>query len=703
MTKEGDDQPSVGDRHPLPTAIPRAMRHRVTSLRHLPLALLVAAGSATATAQTVPADPAPIPDIVVLGRGLDLPPGTPAYGTTIIDRDRLTGDASGRVEDVLSDVAGLQQFRRSDSRSANPSAQGVTLRSLGGNATSRTLVLLDGVPIADPFFGYIPFNALSPERLAAVRVTRGGGTGAFGAGAVAGTIELVSAGRADLPLLSGEAAYGSYNSQQIAATVSPDVGAGYVSLFGRYERSDGFDTTPEDERVAATVRAAYRDWTTGFRAVAPIDAQTELQASGSILRDDRVLRFAGATSASNAEDASVHLIHRGAWAIDALAYVQARDFSNRVVSSTTYLLTLDQRHTPSTGIGGKIEIRPPVGADHVLRLGIDTRRADGTLYEDAYGATGAVTARRTAGGETSSTGAFAEDDWTIGRLVLTGGGRVDRWTIDNGFFRQTTPAGTPTITSAYPDRDGTIGTGRVGALFHAAPAIDLRAAAYTGFRVPTLNELYRPFVVFPITTQANANLKLERLKGVEGGVDLHPAAWLSLSLTGFYNRLEDAVANVTIGTNLRQRQNVDAIVAKGIELSGRVHQGAVSLTGSYALNDSHVRATGVQAQLDGLAPAQSPRHAASATLAWDPARGPSLSATLRYVGAQYEDDLQTAILPPATVVDAVAGVPVGHGVSIVARAENLFDATVVTRNSGGSIDLGTPRTLWLGVRIGRVR
>ncbi|WP_375395895.1 TonB-dependent receptor plug domain-containing protein, partial [uncultured Sphingomonas sp.] len=116
----------------------------------LPLALLAAALPTAGTAQTAP-DPTPIPDIVVLGRGLDLPPGTPAYGTTIIGRDRLKGDASGRVEDVLSDVAGLAQFRRSDSRSANPSAQGITLRSLGGNATSRTLVLFDGIPIADPF------------------------------------------------------------------------------------------------------------------------------------------------------------------------------------------------------------------------------------------------------------------------------------------------------------------------------------------------------------------------------------------------------------------------------------------------------------------------------------------------------------------------------------------------------------------------
>src|SRR3546814_4039953 len=100
-----------------------------------------------------------------LGEGLPLPPGTPAYGSVTIDRDRLTSDASGRLEDVLADVAGVQQFRRSDSRAANPTAQGVTLRALGGNATSRALVLLDGVPQADPFFGYIPFNALVPGRL----------------------------------------------------------------------------------------------------------------------------------------------------------------------------------------------------------------------------------------------------------------------------------------------------------------------------------------------------------------------------------------------------------------------------------------------------------------------------------------------------------------------------------------------------------
>ncbi|MEO5938582.1 MAG: TonB-dependent receptor, partial [Sphingomonas sp.] len=211
--------------------------------------------------------------------------------------------------------------------------------------------------------------------------------------------------------------------------------------------------------------------------------------------------------------------------------------------------------------------------------------------------------------------------------------------------------------------------------------------------------LYRPFVVFPITTQANAALSPERLRGVEGGIDLRPAPGVQFSLTGFYNRLDDAIANVTIGPNLRRRDNVEAIVATGIEASLAWRRGPFALTASYAYSHSQVRAPGTA--LDRLAPAQSPRHAASATLAWAPKSGALLSLTARYVGDQYEDDLQTNVLPAAATVDAVARLPVGRSVSVIARAENLFDEAVVTRNQAGAIDLGTPRTLWIGIRFGR--
>lgn len=637
-------------------------------------------------------------DIVVLGRGLALPPGTPAYGSVTIDRTRLDGDASGRVEDVLADVAGFQQFRRSDSRSANPSAQGVTLRALGGNASSRALVLLDGVPIADPFFGYIPFTALSPDRLAAVRITRGGGAGPFGSGAVAGTIELVSADRRDLSPFGGSAFYGSDDAVAVTGSVSPQLGGGFATLSGRFERGDGFYTTPPSQRIAATARARYRDWSANLRTVTPLGANGELQFRGTLFGDARTLRFAGADSSSQGQDASLRFVRHGDWQVDALAYVQARNFTNKVISATSFKLTLDQRNTPATGIGGKIELRPPVGLDHVLRLGTDLRLAHGQLYEDAYAATGLVTTRRIAGGNETTAGLFVEDDWTIGRLVLTGGGRVDRWTIADGFITERNPVGNATLDNRYPDRSGTEATVRGGVLYHVTKAVAVRAAGYTGFRLPTLNELYRPFVVFPVTTLANADLAPERLRGMEAGFDIKPVPWASLGLTAFYNRLGGAIANVTTGPNMRQRQNVRAIVAKGVEVTAAARRGAFSLDASYAYSHARVAAPGQP--LDGMVPAQSPAHAASATLNYWRAGAPVLSATVRHIGRQYEDDLQTDVLPAATTVDALASLPIGHGARLVARAENLFDATVYTRNQAGSIDLGTPRTLWIGVRIG---
>tara|TARA_R110000787_G_scaffold133762_1_gene246181 strand:+ start:144 stop:2126 length:1983 start_codon:yes stop_codon:yes gene_type:complete len=658
----------------------------------MPVAVLINPWSALAQTADTKAQ-----DITVLGQGLPPPPGTPAYNSITIDRDRITGTASGLMDDVLRDVAGFQQFRRSDSRSANPSAQGATLRALGGNASTRTLVMLDGVPMADPFFGYIPFSAIVPDRLSTIRVTRGGGVGAFGAGAVAGTIEMENASRADLPEFAGSAYYGSHDSSEMSAGFTPDLGSGFLSLSGRWSRGDGFQTTPQSQRVAATVPAAYDNWSVGVRAVVPVSSNIELQARGLVFRDFRTLRFAGADSSNQGQDASIRLVTRGPWKVDALAYVQARNFSNIVISSSSFKKTLDQRDTPSTGIGGKIEVRPPVGPHHVLRIGTDTRFSTGDMFEDAYLTSGAVRERRHAGGDESTTGFYIENDWTLGSLVLTGGARADRWSISNGFYNNRSAAGAPILLAAFPDRSGWKASFRAGTLLHVNDAMALRFAGYTGFRLPTLNELYRPFVVFPIKTDANANLKPEQLRGIEGGIELSPAANTHISATVFYNHLGDAIANVTLDPVSRQRQNVDAIEAVGIELTANAKLDDFSLSASYAYTDSKVKAPG--RPFDGLRPAQTPRHSASSTFAWSPRSGPSASVTLRYIGKQYEDDMQTDVLPDAFTVDAVATLPLNRHFLLTVRGENLFDATVVTRNAGGSMDLGAPRILWIGARF----
>jgi outer membrane receptor protein involved in Fe transport len=507
-------------------------------------------------------------EIIVTGRGLDPALSSGIYATTTLEREVIIAAPSGRIDDVLRGVAGFQQFRRSDSRSSNPSAQGVTLRALGGNATSRALVLLDGVPVADPFFGYIPLSAIAPETLGAIRVTRGGGSGPFGAGALAGTIELESADPGAVGAVLGSAAVNDRGETEASGVLTQRLGRGFAVASGRWDRGQGFFTTSEDQRVPATARAAFDSWNASLRAVAPLTDTVEVQARVGVFRDDRTLRFEGADSTSAGEEASLRFVGRGALPFDLLAYVQSRDFSNIVISSTRFTPTLDQRRTPSTGIGGKFELRPPLREGHDIRLGADYRRADGELQEEAINAvSGAITERRRAGGATANLGLFIEDDWQIGPLLLNGGLRADRTSITDGFYRAVSATGVPVSTITAPDRADWALNWRAGALFYATRRLELRAAAYTGLRLPTLNELYRPFVVFPVVTEANAGLVNERLEGFEIGLDWQPVKAVVLSVTAFDNEVEDAIANVTIGANRRQRQNLPAITAQGIEAS----------------------------------------------------------------------------------------------------------------------------------------
>lgn len=641
------------------------------------------------------------PEIVVTGEGLEPALSNIVYSTVEIDREAIVSTGSGRLEDVLSNVAGFQQFRRSDSRSSNPTAQGVTLRALAGNATSRALVLLDGVPIADPFFGYIPLSSISSDTLSNIRVTRGGGSGPFGAGALAGTIELESAGPATLGNATASLLVNNREETELSGAIAQDLGGGFAVVSGRWDRGQGFFTAPDDQRVPTSARAAFDSWQVGLRAVAPLSPDVELQARVSAFDDGRTLRFEGADSNHQGQDVSLRIVGRGHWQFDVLGYVQARNFDNVIISSTRFTRVLDQRNTPSTGLGGKIELRPPVAEGHDLRIGADYRHSDGALQEDAFSAfTGALRESRRAGGVNSNLGFFLEDDWSIGPIVLTGGLRADHTRIEDGFFRAVNATGDLVSETVAPDRSDWAVSWRAGGTINASRGVNLRAAAYTGLRLPTLNELYRPFVVFPVVTQANAALENERLEGFEIGLDWQPSSNASISITAFDNRVKNAIANVTLQPNLRQRQNLPAIDAQGIEGALAFSLGPVSLDASLAYTDATIDGEGASLALDGNRPPQTPDFSASATLAWEPSEGVRLAGTLRHVSSQFEDDQETDVLPAATTLNLFAQVPLSEAVSIVARAENVFDETIVTRNARGAIDLGVPRTVWFGVRVG---
>jgi outer membrane receptor protein involved in Fe transport len=656
-------------------------------------------------------------EIVVTGRGLDEARGDEAYDLVTIGRERLAFSASNRLEDVLRDVPGFQQFRRSDARSANPTSQGATLRALGGNASSRALLLLDGVPQTDPVGGWISGPAYDPRRLGRIRVLRGGGSGAGGPGALAGTIELDSAAPDEAAGLAASLALGSRGGIDAFAGHGARVGGGFVTVSGAFARGDGFIPIVAGQRGPADRPSPYRQASLALRAVAPVAAEVELHAGLTGFSDERERGTAFSEISTRGTDASLRLVGHGRLPFSALAYVQVRDFSNRFAAlragRAAVTETLDQYSVPSTGLGARFEIRPVTGPLE-LRLGADWRETDGRTRELFQFAAGAATRGRVAGGRTRTLGGFAEGSWARGALTLTAGGRLDHWRIESGSLSERVIATGLVLADAhFPDRSGWEPTGRLGFAWRAAPLLTLRVAAYLGWRLPTLNELYRPFRVGPDATAANEALAPERLHGVEAGAEFRPAARTRIAITLFANRLDHAIANVTLGQGpgvfpqvgfvaaggqFRMRQNVDAVESKGIEVDAGADFGRFRLAAGYSFADARVRAGAAARPLDGLRPAQTPRHSLAASLAWAGPGRAYASLGARYASRQFEDDLNAQPIPDALTFDAAAAIPLARGLALEARAENFTDERVVAGISGaGIVERATPRTLWFGL------
>lgn len=649
--------------------------------------------------------------VVTAGGNLTPSPSDRAQSVQLI-RDVEQG-LGARLENRLRDEAGLAQFRRSDARSAHPTSQGVTLRGLGGNASSRALVLLDGVPQADPFGGWVAWSAFDHVPLAGVRIVRGGSSGVDGPGALAGTISLSS----DIENGARMAVAGSSRGgSDLVAGIGGRLGDGAVAIDSRWARGDGFIPIVAGLRGLVDRAAPFDQAGLGLRARFAAGRHGRVEVAVRGWRDRRTRGTDFTASAIDGLDASIRYIldptPSDGWQASLLAYAQLREFDTGFASvaadRNSVAAALIQR-VPATGLGARLELRPPIGSANPLRVGIDWRGVEGETQEQFF-FTGTVPGRsRVAGGSSRTIGLFADYYAVLGDLTLSASARADRWRLAPGFRTERNIGGTLRSDERFAARSGWEGTGRAGV--RLAGAIEFRAAAYTGWRLPTLNELYRPFRVGVDATGANELLRPERLWGGEAGMDWRSSA-VALSLTGYWNRLDNAIANVTLARgpgnfpgvgfvaaagSYAQRRNLDAIIAKGVEAQGSLTTGALTWRATYAFTDARVRASGAAAALDDRRPAQVARQMASMAVrgAFDPV---AIDLRLRHTGAQNEDDVGLQRLDPATTIDAALTVALSKSIELGLRGENLFDALVPAAfGAGGAIERASPRTLWVGV------
>ncbi|MEA3472477.1 MAG: TonB-dependent receptor [Pseudomonadota bacterium] len=668
-----------------------------------------------------PVTPTALPEIVVTAARLPPAAADAAFSVVRIDEGVLS--RSSRLDEALRSVPAVSLFRRTSSAAANPTTQGISLRAIAPSGAGRTLVLLDGVPLNDPFGGWVIWSQATPESLESLDVIRGAGSGPYGAGALTGTITLRERAKGGAVDVSASERGGL----RAAGSASTRLGPLAVTLSGLREVSDGYVPVRGPAAGAADTpldldsrSAALRVDTALGQANLSVRAANWEEDRGSGLAGTRANASGHSLSATAAQTPSAdgYGWRLQAWRIDSnLANSSASVSADR--STTTP--ANDQFKTPATGWGLNAALRRRMtdfaGGRLEWEVGADARFNYGETNELFSNPTGAGFTRiRRAGGETAVAGAYVDASWTAADWLVAGGLRVDRWENAGGFRQENTLAtGAVLLNESDPDRSGGVVSARLALRRDLGGGYAARAAAYSGFRPATLNELHRPFRVGNDITEANAALTPETLKGVETGLafDREGMRW---GASVFWNQIEDAIVNVTLGSGpatfpragfvpaggvLRQRQNAGTIDAWGVELTGALDlSSAVSLNAAASWTDAEIDGGSSAAQLTGLRPPQAPEWSATAGLDWRATDRLTLALAARYESSRFDDDLNSRVLDAAVTLDARGEWAFTRNATLWMAADNLFDENVEVSETGtGVAGYGPPRTLSIGLRL----
>jgi outer membrane receptor protein involved in Fe transport len=670
---------------------------------------------------TPPATPTTTLDEVIV-TAARLPPaaGEAAFSTIRLGEETLS--SATRLDEALATVPAVSLFRRTSSLAANPTTQGISLRAIAPSGAGRTLVTLDGVPLNDPFGGWVIWSQVPTEAVEGLDIVRGAGAGPYGAGALTGAIQLRERERGEVL----DASIAELGGARLAGSGGMDAGRARLTGSALYETSDGYAPVRGAAAGAADTSLDLEARSAALRADVPL-AKAALSLRAAAYEEDRGSGLAGARATASGHVLSATAAKRpteGHYGWRLQAWRRESDLANTSVAVAADRATTtpanDQYETPATGWGLNAALRRAErqmgGGRLEWEVGADARSNEGETRELFRYMAGAFTRDRIAGGETSVAGIYGEGSLENGPWLLAGGLRLDGWKNENGRrLERDLASGVATLDEVDPERSGEVVSARLAARRMIGNGWAARAAAYSGFRPATLNELHRPFRVGNDLTEANAGLVPETLQGVEAGLAFEgPLATLSATL--FWNRIEDAVVNVTIGEGpatfpragfvpaggvLRQRQNAGTIEATGVEISARRSlRGGLDLSGAVSVTDARVDGGSAAPQLTGLRPAQAPIWSATAGIDWRAGDRLSLSARARYESKRFEDDLNSRVLGAAVTADLRADWRVNRTASLWLAADNLFDAEVEVSETGNGVEgFGPPRLLSAGVRL----
>ncbi len=675
-----------------------------------PAAVSLLPGVALATALLVPGQAGAmqpqerIAEIVVSARAAGTAPPGPA--AVVVSPQAIQEGL--RIDEALARVPLFSAFRRQDSRTAHPTTSTASLLVKGPNATSRALVVVDGLPLNDPFSGAIAWSLLPPILVTRLLLDPRPAAGAFsdrGAGGVITVdtrladaapgwgVSAAGGSRADAAF----SAYGAFRHQEITL-------AGY----GFGNRTGGFHPVPRRLRGPADERLRSRTGGGGLALSGPFGTRMHWQLRALGFREDRANGLPQATNSTRGIETAALIAGEFAagWRLSAAGFHRRRLFRNRFVAvrdadRSRTRPVLDQFRVPGRASGGNLDLawESEHGLLRRVAFGIDGERTDGVTHERFRNLGAGFTRARVAGMRVARFGAyFAAAAALTPEWRLTGRLRADRWALTGGRTRIIDlPSGQLRADSRFPDRRGGVMTGGLDLEGRVSATSTLVLSLRRGSRLPTINELIRPFRVGNTATRANPELQPEHLTalllGWTGAVDATGLTW---RLAGHLAWLSHGIGNVTIGFGpgvfadvgflpaggiLRERRNIPRIRAFGLAFAaGLPLWTGARLDASGLFRDERItRAPDVAPALAGRRVAQLPRLSARLALAQELGRRLSVSLRLRYLGRAFEDDRARLALNRAAVIGATLAWRPQPRWTLTFTAENIFDRTVMNR------------------------
>lgn len=628
-------------------------------------------------------------------------------------REEILEASPRSIDEMLATEPAFSLYRRQSAIFGNPTSAGVSLRNTGATAASRTLVLLDGIPQNDPFGAWVNWARYDALTLESARIVSSAPALLWGNQASAGVIQLNGASPFD-ERHSFRLAGGSHGSMgaSTAHAMSNEERTRAVSFAAFGFHTDGFFALNETQRGAVDRRLETEFFGEEIKFAWLLAPGVTLEPKFSHYYEHRSNGTELSENSTDAFDFSLRLTSEDAavsW--QAVAWHQRREFESIFTSVSDdrsfESIALNQFDVPGLGTGGAWSAAWGDEEAWSFQSGADFRWLSGETNEDV-----GIFRRREAGGEQWLVGVFVGSAWRMSeRDRFQINVRADHWAIDEGRRIETSLAsGALLRDDRYEDRNGVEPSASLEWIHEMPRDVESRVALGSGFRLPTLNELYRPFRVRDDIVEANAELDPERFLNAEAGLDWKANDEWKFGAAVFHHWISDAIANVPVtdpaklkdlfptlpsGGTGSVRDNVDEARVAGFEGSAEwLPHESVTLALRGLWSKTEFSSSPDQPLLEGKPFPQSPDLRVIADAEWSVLEGVSLFGGVEYGASQFDDALATRVIPDYTSVRLGVMRKIGNA-TLQVRMENLFDEEIVTGfSSNGLRTLAAPRSLW---------